>query len=88
MTYRSDLGFRARRDAALARPELRGYRRYNLVSDGLPDQERECVVWAKMPQDTEPYRIPFPVMLRGDNWYHAVRGFQIQVEVVGWTYRN
>ncbi len=78
---------RAKRDAAMARPELRGGKVYIPVSEKLPEENRECLIWAKMPQDTYPYRVRFPVVYRGGHWFNAASGTQIQVEVVGWNYR-
>ena len=79
---------RAKRDLAMARPELRGGKVYIPVAERLPDEGRECLIWARMPQDTYPYRVKFPVIYWGGQWFNAASGTQIQVEVCGWNYRS
>lgn len=76
-----------RRDAALTRPEL-GAVSYTLTSERLPDEGRECTVWAQTVDDRVPYRIPFSVAFKDGKWINAARGFTLEVPVVGWNYRR
>jgi hypothetical protein len=78
---------RIRRAAALTRPEL-GSVPYTLTSERLPDEGRECTVWAQTIDDPSPYRIPFGVALRGGKWVNAERGFTLEVPIRGWNYRS
>ena len=78
---------RAKRTSALARPEL-GRVNYTLTSERLPDDGRECTVWAQTVDDIVPYRIPVPVALQNGKWINAERGFTLGVPIVGWNYRT
>lgn len=77
----------ARRDAALARPEL-GAVSYILTSEWLPDDDRECTVWAQTVDDRAPYRIPFSVARKDGKWINTARGYVLGVPIVGWNYRR
>lgn len=76
---------RAKRGAALARPELRGGLPFNSVSARLPDIGRMCVGWAS--DGHGDYRLPFPVVRKSDDqWYNANFDRPLEVVIVGWTY--
>lgn len=80
----------ARRQAALARPELRGHPTYIRVSERMPDVDRPVVAYA---QDSDGgYRIPFPCAYRGQNekdrpvWLNLRTETLLEVRVIGWHY--
>lgn len=76
---------RARRSAALDRPELRDRTPYIRASDRKPEKGRSCWGWAADGDGS--YKLPFPVVLKNDDrWYNTRHDRPLEVKIVGWTY--
>lgn len=76
---------KARRSAALARPELRGQSvAYVRVTDRLPPIGQPVIAYAS---DGSIYKIPFPVCYRGDGkWSNIKFDRPLSTTIVGWTH--
>lgn len=83
MSY-DNRGSRAARDRAMARPELRMSPNSIPVEKQLPDDGRECTVWAV--NETGSYRIPFAVTFRNGQWLNP-KSDPLAVRIIGWSYR-
>jgi hypothetical protein len=80
----ADKGRQARRDAAIARPELRGTNSFYDVEAKLPEDDRR--VTARAADTTGEYTLPFAVYRRGEKWHNAKCDLVLQVRIVGWRY--
>jgi hypothetical protein len=80
----ADKGRQVRRDAAVARPELRSAGKFFNVADRLPDEERKVTARAK--DNTGDYTIPFAVYRRGETWHNAKSHTVLEVQIIGWRY--
>jgi hypothetical protein len=84
MSNTQERSIRARRDAAIARPELRRQRPFIKVEDKLPEIGRPVIAYAS---DGQIYRIPFPVIYRGDDkWSNLKHDRTLETTIVGWLY--
>lgn len=93
----ADRHARAKRTAALARPELREDICFISVESELPEEGRLCTVWAASDEFGGIYRLPFhvcrklcvsPTGIHYTEWHHARFDNLIQVRIVGWIYAS
>jgi hypothetical protein len=83
MLRQSDRSRQVRRDAAVARPELRaGGSTFMDAATNPPPGDRQLSVRAR--DTTGEYSLPFPVTCRDGLWCHAEHGNALAVEIVKW----
>lgn len=85
--HSDELRSRARRAAAISRPELRNAPPFISVDERLPDPRLAVTGFAIDGaggfSDT-PYKLPFPVFRIDEKWFNAARGNPLDVKIVGW----
>jgi hypothetical protein len=76
---------RARRDMAMARPELRGSNDFYFdATASLPADKRHCQ--AKAGDSHGAYKLPFPVYRLDGVWFNANFNKPLEVAIVKWRY--
>lgn len=85
MARRTDINMaKARRDAALQRPELRG-EGFIETSAQMPEVGRPCFALAL---DGTRYRLPMPVHYYDGKWFNSNIDRQLECVVVAWRYKD
>jgi hypothetical protein len=78
----TDRHARAKRAAALARPEIGQLPKFTYTNDRMPDTNRICIGFAA--DEHGIYRLPFPIKWTGDKWLNANPNIPLDVTIVGW----